>query len=130
MALILVVDDSPMIQKVTNAVLTKKGHDVRVAGVVKSAFTRIKGESFDLIIMDLNLPDLPGDETIEVIRKQMKIKVPIIVLSGSIEPKVIQRLKPLGISAFVAKSEQFLFRLSEEVDKVLSSASDEDQSSA
>ena len=119
MALILVVDDSPMIQKVAKALLSKKGHDVRVAGVVKSALIRIEGEKFDLIIMDLNLPDLQGDMAIEVIRKQMKVKVPIIVLSGSIEPKVMQRLKPLGISAFVAKSEQFVFRLSEEVDKVL-----------
>ena len=38
--MILVVDDSPMIQKAAKALLTKKGHDVRVVGVVKSAFTR------------------------------------------------------------------------------------------
>ncbi len=120
MALILVVDDSPMIQKVAKALLTKKGHDVRVVGVVKSALTRIKGEPFDLIVMDLNLPDIRGDDAIEMIRKQMKVKVPIIVLSGEIRPDVVLRLQPLGISAFVAKSDEFVFRLSEEVDKVLS----------
>ena len=74
MALILVVDDSPMIQKAAKALLSQKGHDVRVAGVVKSALIRIEGEKFDLIIMDLNLPDLQGDVAIEVIRKQMKVK--------------------------------------------------------
>ncbi len=95
MALILVVDDSPMIQKAANALLTKKGHDVRVVGVVKSAFTRIEGESFDLIVMDLNLPDLRGDDAIEIIRKQMKVKVPIIVLSGEIKTEVMLRLKTL-----------------------------------
>ncbi len=120
MALILVVDDSPMIQKVAKALLTKKGHDVRVTALAKSALNRIGLEPFDLIIMDLNLPDLRGDDAIEIIRKQMKINVPIIVLSGEIKPEVMVRLKTLEISAFVAKSDEFVFRLSEEVDKALS----------
>ena len=93
---------------------------MRVVGSVKSAFTRIEGESFDLIIMDLNLPGLRGEDGIEAIRKQMKVKVPIIVLSGEINLEVMLRLKPLGISAFVAKSDEFVIRLSEEVDKALS----------
>ena len=120
MALILVVDDSPMIQKVANALLTKKGHDVRVTALVKSALNRIGLEPFDLIIMDLNLPHLRGDDAIEMIRKQMKVKVPIIVLSGEIKTEVMLRLKPLGVSAFVTKSDDFLLRLSDEVDKALS----------
>ena len=120
MALVLVVDDSPMIQKVAKAVLTKMGHEVRVAGVVKSALTRIEGEPCDLIVMDLNLPDLRGDDAIEIIRKRMKLEVPIIVLSGEIKTEVMLRLKTLGISAFVAKSDEFISRLSEEVDKALS----------
>ncbi len=107
------------------ALLAKKGHDVRVAGVVKSALTRIEGEPLDLIIMDLNLPDLRGDDAIEMIRKQMKVKVPIIVLSGEIKTEVMVRLKTLGISAFVAKSADFLIRLSEEVDKALSELSND-----
>ena len=124
MALILVVDDSPMIQKAAKALLSKKGHDVRVAGVVKSALTRIEGEPLDLIIMDLNLPDLRGDDAIEIIRKQMKVNVSIIVLSGEIKTEVMARLKALGISAFVAKSADFISRLSEEVDKALSEQHD------
>ena len=119
MALILVVDDSPMIQKAAKALLAQKGHDVRVVGVVKSALTRVEGEPLDLIIMDLNLPDLRGEDAIEIIRKQMKNSVPIIVLSGEIKTEVMVRLKTLGISAFVAKSADFLIRLSEEVDKAL-----------
>ena len=109
-----------MIQKVAKALLTKKGHDVRVTALVKNALNRIGGEPFDLIIMDLNLPDLRGDDAIEMIRKQMKVKVPIIVLSGEIKTEVMRRLRALGISAFVAKSEEFVFRLSEEVGKALS----------
>lgn len=113
-----------MIQKAAKALLSKKGHDVRVAGVVKSALIRIEGEPLDLIIMDLNLPDLRGDDAIEIIRKQMNLKVPIIVLSGEIKTEVMVRLKALGIFAFVAKSADFLTRLSEEVDKALSEQHD------
>ncbi len=120
MAVILVVDDSPMILKAAKALLSRKGHEVRVVGVIKSALIRIEGEPFDLIIMDLNLPDLRGDDAIEIIRRQMKVDVPIIVLSGEIKTEVMVRLKTLGISAFVAKSADFISRLSEEVDKVLS----------
>ena len=75
--------------------------------------------------MDLNLPDLRGEDAIEIIRKQMKNSVPIIVLSGEIKTEVMVRLKSLGISAFVAKSADFLIRLSEEVDKALSELSND-----
>ena len=112
-----------MIQKVAKAVLTKMGHEVRIAGVVKSALTRIEGETFDLILMDLNLPDLRGDDAIKIIREQMNVEVPIIVFSGEIKTDVMMKLRPLGISAFVAKGEEFVFRLSEEVDKTLASGS-------
>lgn len=69
--------------------------------------------------MDLNLPDLRGDEAIEIIRRRMKYIGPIIVLSGSIETDVVVKLAPLNISAFVTKSKEFVTRLNEEVDKGL-----------
>ena len=120
MALILVVDDSPMIQKVAKAVLTKMGHEVHIVGVVKSALARIQGETFDLILMDLNLPDMRGDEAIKIIREHMHVEAPIIVFSGEIKTDVMMKLQPLGISAFVAKGEEFVFRLTKEVNRALS----------
>jgi CheY-like chemotaxis protein len=119
LALILVVDDSPMIQKVANAFLTRKGHDVRVVGTVKGALTRMEAERFDLILMDLNLPDMPGDQAIEVIRKVKRVGAPIIVLSAEIKVDVVLKLQPYGVTGFVAKSDDFIVRLSGEVDKAL-----------
>ena len=83
----------------------------------------LRGRLFDLILMDLNLPDLRGDDAIKIIREHMKVEVPIIVFSGEIKTDVMVKLQPLGISAFVAKGEEFVFRLGEEVDKALSSGS-------
>jgi len=119
-ALILVVDDSQMVQKAVKDLLEKKEHRIRMAGTVRTAVNRIRSQKFDLILMDLNLPDARGEEAIRELRLQMKVKTPIIVLSGEIKAETVIALKPFGISGFVIKSDDFERRLDEEVDKSLS----------
>ena len=49
----------------------------------------------------------------------MKIETPIIVLSGEIKAETVKLLKPLGVSGFVTKSDNFEMKLREEMAKVL-----------
>jgi DNA-binding response OmpR family regulator len=119
MASILLVEDSPLIQEMVRSLLEESGHQVEVAAKIMPAVRLIKSARFDLILMDLNLPDFRGEDAIRGLRHHMKVDTPIIVLSGEIKIDTIVSLRPLGVAGFVAKSDDFEPRLLEELAKVL-----------
>ena len=76
---ILVVDDEPQIRRLLKTSLMPQKFEIAEAGTAGVALKRIDAEEFDLIILDLGLPDRSGIEVIEEVRKTSS--VPIIVLS-------------------------------------------------
>ncbi|HJP29890.1 MAG: response regulator [Candidatus Latescibacteria bacterium] len=119
MASILVVDDSEMVQRAVSAVLSRKGHEVVIAGKAVDGVQRVKERAFDLILMDLNLPDSRGERAIRALRLVMKVAAPILVISTEIKVDTVLELRSLGVVGFVDKTEGFGDRLVEEVDKAL-----------
>jgi two-component system sensor histidine kinase RpfC len=62
---VLVVDDSTMSQNLTSAALTRAGHHVDVADRGEDALFCLESNDYDLVLMDLNLPDMSGLEVIQ-----------------------------------------------------------------
>lgn len=91
---ILVVEDEEKIADLVKAYLEKEGFSVKVANTGQNAISSIK-EGFDLIILDLMLPDMDGEDICETIREDSDI--PIIMLTAKSEEE--DRVKGLGIGA-------------------------------
>jgi two-component system cell cycle response regulator CtrA len=92
MRVLLIEDDASTAQSIE---LMLKGFNVYTTGLGEEGFDLGKLYDHDIILLDLNLPDVPG---FEVLRSRMsKVKTPILILSGlaGIEDKV----KGLGIGA-------------------------------
>lgn len=83
---ILLVEDMEIAQTMGALVLTEMGCEVRIAETGKEATEQADKENFDMIFMDLGLPDIDGFSTTEEIRKQeikkQKKHVPIIALTA------------------------------------------------
>jgi two-component system alkaline phosphatase synthesis response regulator PhoP len=77
---ILIVDDEPKIIEVLKLYLEKEGFQVATASNGKQAIERAASYKPDLVVLDLNLPDMDGLEVCRNIRKQSN--VPIIMLTG------------------------------------------------
>lgn len=92
---VLVVDDEPKITEVVSSYLESSGYAVDVAYTGKQAFEAFDRFNPSLIILDLMLPDVSGEEICRKLRE--KSKVPIIMLTAKIEEEDI--LKGLGIGA-------------------------------
>ena len=92
---ILVVEDEEKILTVVKSFLESKGFTVFTASDGKKAIEVFDRESISLIILDLMLPELPGEEVCKIIRK--KSRVPIIMLTAKSEESDL--LKGLGIGA-------------------------------
>lgn len=77
---ILLVDDEPKVCELIKAYLVKDGYDVIIAADGQTAIEQAQRYKPDLILLDLNLPELDGLEVCRTIRKQSN--VPIIMLTA------------------------------------------------
>jgi len=68
----------------------------------KSALQEMKKGRFDLIILDLKLPEMTGDEVLECIRK-VDTYVSVIVYTNYQDPPVMKKLINLGVEGFISK---------------------------
>ena len=83
---ILVTEDNPVNQKVATGILKRRGHSVQVAANGIEAVTRSASTNFDLILMDVQLPEMDGYEATRLIRSRIggatAPQVPIIALTA------------------------------------------------
>lgn len=92
---ILVVDDEVKITEILKAYLEREGFGVLVAHDGKSALESVRMKTPDLVILDLMLPDIPGEEVCKMIRNESGI--PIIMLTAKVEET--DMIEGLGIGA-------------------------------
>jgi DNA-binding response OmpR family regulator len=91
---ILVVEDEEKIADIVRGYLEKEGFDVFVAGTGQKAISMLK-EGFSLVILDLMLPDISGEDICRTIRNDSDL--PIIMLTAKSEEE--DRVRGLGIGA-------------------------------
>ncbi len=91
---ILIVEDEKKISEIVRAYLEKEGYRVRLAETGEQAMNLLK-EAVDLVILDLMLPDIQGEELCSMIREGSE--VPVIILTAKSGEE--DRIKGLGIGA-------------------------------
>jgi two-component system chemotaxis sensor kinase CheA len=102
---LLFVDDSPFFRNMLVPVLKAAGYDVHAVGAPDEALALVKkGQKFDVIVSDIEMPGMNGFELAEAIRADARgAQVPIIALSSMTSPAAIERGRQAGFHDFVAK---------------------------
>jgi two-component system KDP operon response regulator KdpE len=126
MGRILVVDDEPQIRKFLRISLGANGHEVIEAETAGQGVEMARTRKIDLVILDLGLPDVDGQETISAIRETSP--VPIIVLSVRAQEvdkvEALDRgaddyiVKPFGIAELMARVRVALRQKTEETENL------------
>ena len=103
---ILVVDDNGINQKVLNSLLTKSGQLVTLASNADDAIEAIEKSTFDLVLMDVELPGKSGIEATRIIRAmpdQEKALIPVVAMTGNVRPEDIEACFASGMNDFLGK---------------------------
>lgn len=98
---ILVVEDEAKILEVVTSLMKKQGYEVYQAEEGKKALEIFNNNEISLIILDLMLPDISGEEICMKIRE--KSRVPIIMLTAKIEESNLLRGLDIGADDYITK---------------------------
>jgi two-component system KDP operon response regulator KdpE len=98
---VLVVDDEPQIRRALRLVLRANGYEVSEVGTGEGALDALVIQPFDLMILDLMLPDLDGVEVCRRLREWSRL--PVVVLSAHGEEEVKVRALDEGADDYVTK---------------------------
>ena len=85
---ILVVDDDPQIRRVMRSTLTAQGYEVGDARTGQEALARLRSESYDLVLLDMNMPGMGGMETCLAIRSDSDVAIIMLTVRNTEKDKV------------------------------------------
>jgi len=113
---VLLAEDNPVNQKLTATLLTKAGHSVALANNGLEAVEMFKAQIFDLILMDLQMPEMDGMQATAVIRQlesDSGHRTPIIAVTAHAMIGFEEMCMANGMDAYISKpvSPADLFRL-------------------
>jgi two-component system, sensor histidine kinase and response regulator len=101
---VLLVDDNLVNLIVAKTMLQRVGVDVTTAENGKDAIEKLNADSFDAVLMDIQMPVMDGIEATLYIRNQLEMtKLPIIAVSANSMPKDIERSLSAGMVAHISK---------------------------
>jgi two-component system, sensor histidine kinase and response regulator len=100
---ILVVDDDALVLSILSSLLSESHYDVETAENGKQALATLD-DSFDLLLSDLEMPEMNGLELLESIRKSQN-NIPVVILTGNQEISVALNALKLGANDYVIKDE-------------------------
>ena len=100
----LVVDDSASMRQLVSFTIKDAGYDVLVAENGKDAIGKLAGKKVDMVITDLNMPEMDGIELIKQLRGMADYKfAPIVMLTTESQESKKQEGKQAGASGWIVK---------------------------
>lgn len=100
---ILVAEDNLINQKVVERTLTKQNAYVQVVANGKLAVEKLRYEKFDIVLMDLQMPEMDGYEATAFIRKELGITIPIVAMTADAISGESDKCIDVGMNGYISK---------------------------
>ncbi len=100
---ILLAEDNILNQKLATFALKKLGVELVIANHGQETLDLLQEQTFDLILMDLEMPVLDGYQTSRIIREEMGLDIPIIACTAHVLAEEKERCEAIGMDGFITK---------------------------
>lgn len=99
---VLVADDDPTVALLMPVALAAPDFSVKVVGDGAAALAEFKNNPFDIVLLDVEMPEMDGFEVCRAIRQEVGGQVPVFLVSGHNDQQVVDRAAALG-AGYLAK---------------------------
>lgn len=103
MSRVLVIDDSPMLVELTVSALNSAGYQASGALDLASLEQRLTEGPYVLILMDVNMPEMFGDDVVEYLRTQKKVQSKLVLYSDIPEAELAAKARASGADGYILK---------------------------
>jgi PAS domain S-box-containing protein len=100
---VLVAEDMELNQLLMKTLLEDYGFEGEIAANGKIAVEKLREKQYDIILMDLQMPEMNGFEATSHIRNKMKNNIPIIALTADVTTMDLNKCKAVGMNDYVPK---------------------------
>lgn len=100
---VLVVEDMALNQLLIKIILLDFGYDVTIIDNGKLAIENLQKNKYEIILMDLQMPEMNGFEATAYIRNTMKSNIPIIALTADVTSVDVEKCRTVGMNDYVSK---------------------------
>jgi signal transduction histidine kinase/DNA-binding response OmpR family regulator/HPt (histidine-containing phosphotransfer) domain-containing protein len=103
-AKVLLVEDNIINQEIANEILQKAGLIVTIANNGKEAVKKVKESEYDLVLMDLQMPEMNGFEATKIIKSDPEFKsLPVLAMTANVMKHDIEECMDAGMDGHIAK---------------------------
>ena len=113
---VLVVEDEGALGRLVECLLASRGLAIDIASHGGEAIGKLRGKAYRLVVTDLKMPMVDGEQLVRWMREEAALDTPVIVLSAIRDVRQHERLEALGVSAILNKPldmDDFLQRAAE-----------------
>jgi len=101
---VLLVDDNIINQKIMARLLEAEGFQITLASNGREAIDMIENQTFDIVLMDMQMPELSGIDTTKILREEMGMTdLPIIALTANVMKEDMDTCIEAGMNDFLSK---------------------------
>ncbi len=101
---ILIVDDSVVVRRQATSLLYARNYQITMAANGAEAIKAIDTQEFDLVLLDLELPDMNGEDVLKYLKKNSSsMDVPVLIMTGRYDANTIGKLIKQGANEFFTK---------------------------
>ena len=100
---VLVAEDIALNQLLMRTLLEDFGFECDIADNGKIAVDKIKTQKYDVVLMDLQMPEMNGFEATDFVRNELKSDIPIIALTADVTTVDLAKCKAVGMNDYIAK---------------------------
>jgi len=115
---ILIIDDEPAIANILSLKLNKNGFQVKTAKNGREGLEEMEKDKFDLILLDLVMPEMDGFQVAERL-KAKNSKTPVIVISNLGQEEDINRVGMLGVKEYFIKTNTPVSKIVDRIKEIL-----------
>ena len=100
---VLLVEDNKFNQFIAKALLDKWGAETVIAENGRHAVDILKETSFDLVLMDLQMPVMDGITAAGIIRNKLELELPILALTANVVKGIVEKCESAGMNGYISK---------------------------